>query len=231
MRAALLEEGITIAQGIEKLPRILEDTENCLCPRMCALIAGLHEPIQMLNECIKDYDQQVIEIAEDDEDCQRLQTIEGIGPLTTTPIKMAMGQAENFTSGRHFAPWLGLVPRQVSTGGKSKLLEISKRGNHYLRTSLIHGARAILYCVKNEGKSAKKWVMQLHHRKHGAVATVGLANKLARIAWNSKTVYSKQHGSVNYRVERGFTTGSLIAKSMYRWSAGKNWQSETWLTS
>ena len=129
----------------------------------------------------------------------------GIGPLTTTPIKIAMGEAENFTSGKHFAPWLRLVPRQVSTGGKPKLLGINKRDNPYLRTSLIHGARDILYCVKNEGTSAKKWVMQLHHRKHGAVATVGLANKLVRIAWalmNSKTVYSKQHGSVNYRVER-----------------------------
>lgn len=155
VRAALLEEGITIAQGIEKLPRILEDAENGLCPRMCALIADLHERIQTLDDCIKDYDQQVIEITEDDEDCQRLQTISGIGPLTTTPIKMAMGQAENFTSGRHFAPWLGLVPRQVSTGGKPKLLGISKRGNPYLSTSLIHGARAILYCVKNEGTSAK----------------------------------------------------------------------------
>ena len=110
------------------------------------------------------------------------------------------------------------VPRLVPTGGKPKLLGISKRGNPYLRTSLIHGARAILYCVKNEGTSVKKWVMQLHHRKHEALPTVGLAKKLARIAWalmNSKTVYSKQHGSVNCRVERGFTTGSLIAKSMH----------------
>ena len=130
VRAALLEEGITIAQGIEKLPRILEDAENGLCPRMCALIADLHERIQTLDDCIKNYDQQVIEITEDDEDCQRLQTISCIGPLTTTPIKMAMGQAENFTSGKHFAPWLGLVPRQVSTGGKPKLLGMSKRGAH-----------------------------------------------------------------------------------------------------
>ena len=196
-RAALLEEGITIAQGIEKvrsqLPRILEDAENGLCPPMRTLVADLHERIQMLDKSIKGYDQQVIEIAEADEDCQRLQTIPGIGPLTATAIKMSMGEAENFTSGRHFAAWLGLVPRQVSTGGKPKLLGISKRGNPYLRTLLIHGARAVLYCVKNESDKCKKWVMQLNHRKHGAVATVGLANKLARIAWalmSQKTVYS-----------------------------------------
>ena len=91
------------------------------------------------------------------------------------------------------AAWLGLVPRQVSTGGKPKLLGISKRGNPYLRTLLIHGARAVLYCVKNESDKYKKWVMQLKHREHGAVANVGLANKLARIAWalvSQKTVYS-----------------------------------------
>ena len=125
-RAALLEEGITIAQGIEKvrsqLPRILEDAENGLCPPMRTLVADLHERIQMLDKSIKGYDQQVIEIAEADEDCQRLQTIPGIGPLAATAIKMSMGEAENFSSGRHFAAWLGLVPRQVSTGGKPKLL-------------------------------------------------------------------------------------------------------------
>ena len=195
-RAALLEEGITIAQGIEKvrsqLPRILEDADNGLCRRMRALIADLYGRIQTLDECIKDYDRQVIELAETDEDCQRLQTIPGIGPLTATAIKMAMGKAENFTSGRHFAAWLGLVPRQVSTGGKPRLLGISKCGNPYLRTLLIHGARAVLYCVKNESDKCKKWVTQLNHRKHGSVATVGLANKLARIAWalmNNRAVY------------------------------------------
>ena len=195
-RAALLEEGISIAQGIEKarsqLPRILEDAENGLCSRMRTLVADLLEQIRALDKRIKSYDQQVIEIAETDKDCQRLQTVPGIGPLTATAIKMSMGEAENFTSGRHFAAWLGLVPRQVSTGGKPRLLGISKRGNPYLRTLLIHGARAVLYSLKNGSDKCKRWVTQLSHRKHGTVAIVGLANKLARIAWalmSNKTVY------------------------------------------
>ena len=94
-----------------------------------------------------------------------------------------MGNAENFQSGRHVAAWLGLVPRQRSTCGKPRLLEISKRGNAYLRTLMIHGARAVLYRVNNSGDQCKKWAIQLHARTHGNVAEVALENKLARIAW------------------------------------------------
>lgn len=196
-RAALLEEGITIAQGISKvrsqLPRILEDAENGLNAMTRALINDLYEYIKELDERVKGYDSQILAQATEDEDCQRLLTLPGVGPLIATAIKMSMGKPENFVSGRHFSAWLGLVPRQVSTGGKPKLLGISKRGNPYLRTLLIHGARAVLYKVKNENDRCKKWVMQLSSRKHGTVAIVGLANKLARIAWaimSKKTNYN-----------------------------------------
>lgn len=195
-RAGLQEEGIVISIGINKaksqIPRILEDAENGLCGRLRSLVSDIYEHIKLLDQRVKDYDKQIAEIAAQDEDCQRLLTIPGIGPLIATAIKTSMGKPENFTSGRHFAAWLGLVPKQYSTGGKPKLLGISKRGNPYLRTLLIHGARAVCYSLKNDKDRCKKWVTGLCARKPSGVAIVGLANKLARIAWAvmmNKTVY------------------------------------------
>ncbi len=98
-------------------------------------------------------------------------------------LKAAVGDATYFKSGRHLAAWLGLVPRQHSTGGKSVLLGISKRGDKYLRTLLIHGARSVLHCLKNKDDRCKKWVSQLNERSNHNVAAVGLANKMARIVW------------------------------------------------
>ena len=196
IRAAFLEEGITVAQGIGKLrselPGILEDAENGLNHTSRALINNLSEHLKELDEHIHGYDEQVREIASTNEDCQRIMTIPGIGPLTATAIQTAMGDPKNFVSGRHFAAWLGLVPRQCSTGGKSRLLGISKRGNTYLRTLLIHGGRAVLYSLKDNNDRCKKWVTQLHGHAHGNVAAVAMANKLARIVWaimSKKTVY------------------------------------------
>lgn len=187
IRAALLEDGITVAQGIGKLrsqlPGILEDAENGLDHVSRELISELSEQLTDLDKRIRGYDDKVQEQASSDEDCRRLMTIPGFGPLIATAIKSAMGSTDNFKSGRHFAAWLGLVPRQCSTGGKPRLLGISKRGNVYLRTLLIHGARAVLYRVKSDNDKCKRWVTELHARTHGNVAVVALANKLARIAW------------------------------------------------
>ncbi len=193
IRAALLEDGITVAQGIGKLrsqlPGILEDAENGLYHASRELIYELSEQLQELDKRICDYDDKVRQQASSDQDCKNLMTIPGFGPLIATAVKTAMGSPDNFTSGRHFAAWVGLVPRQYSTGGKPRLLGISKRGNSYLRTLLIHGARAVLYKLKNEDDPCKKWVTQVHARAHGNIAAVALANKLARIAW---AILSKQ---------------------------------------
>ena len=183
----MLEEGITIAQGIGKLraqlPRILEDAENGLHYLTRSLIYGLSEQVESLDNRIKSYDVQIQEIAQKDDSCRILMTIPGIGAMIATALVAAIGTPENFNSGRHLSAWLGLVPRQHSTGGTPKLLGISKRGDKYLRTLLIHGARSVLYSLKNQDDRCKKWVTQLNTRSHQNVAAVGLANKIARIAW------------------------------------------------
>lgn len=187
IRAALLEDGITVAQGARnirsQMPAILEDAENGLNDASRELLNDLSEQLMALDKRIRKYDDKVHDQAESDDDCKRLMTTPGIGPLIATAIKTGMGSSSNFQSGRHFAAWLGLVPRQNSTGGKPRMLGISKRGNAYLRTLLIHGARAVLYSVKNDEDRCKKWVTKLHARTHGNVAVVALANKLARICW------------------------------------------------
>jgi transposase len=107
----------------------------------------------------------------------------GIGPLTATALIAAIGNGAAFRKGREFAAWVGLVPREHSTGGKQKLLGISKRGNCYLRTLFVHGARAVLQFRDKQSSGLKAWLAQLTARTHYNVAAVALANKLARIAW------------------------------------------------
>ncbi|MGI9273869.1 MAG: IS110 family transposase [Endozoicomonas sp.] len=187
IRGSLLEEGIVVAQGIGKiraqLPRILEDAENGLHSLTRSLIHGLSEELKALDKRIKAYDEQIHELANNDDKCRLLMTIPGIGATIATALVAAIGSPKNYQSGRHLAAWLGLVPKQHSTGGTPKLLGISKRGDKYLRTLLIHGARSVQHCLKNQDDRCKKWVTQLNSRCHQNVAAVGLANKMARIAW------------------------------------------------
>ena len=187
IRGALLEEGIAIPQGIGKLraqlPRVLEDAENGLHDLTRSLIHDHSKQLKALDERISDYDDQVQELADNDDICRLLITIPGIGPLIATALKAAVGEPAHFRSGRHLSAWLGLVPRQSSTGDRTVLLGISKRGNCYVRTLLIHGARAVMHCLKDKDDRCKKWVDQLNGRSHQNIAAVGLANKIARIAW------------------------------------------------
>ena len=122
-------------------------------------------------------------ITASDASCQRLREIPGIGPLIATAIVASIGNGAAFGNGREFAAWLGLVPRQYSTGGRTQLFSISKRGNAYLRRMFIHGARAVLWRVKYDLGALREWANQLQLRVAKNVATVALANKLARIAW------------------------------------------------
>lgn len=186
LRGLLGEFGIVIPQGIghiaQRLPAILEDGEN-----------GLPDPfrllLQRLGENLKEMDRQVDELEREIQRWHRhnavshkLAAIAGIGPLTASALVASVGNARSFANGRQMAAWLGLVPRQDSSGGKVRLLGISKRGDTYLRTLLIHGARAVVRV--SEGKAeADSWLKRLLARRNKNIAAVALANKNARIAW------------------------------------------------
>lgn len=133
---------------------------------------------------IEGIDREITAIAASDDACQRLQTVPGVGPLAATAMVAAVGNGSAFQKGREFSAWLGLVPQQRSTGGQTKLLGISKRGNEYLRRLFIHGARSVCLHVKRERHAWGQWITALRERKTSNVATVALANKLARIAWS-----------------------------------------------
>jgi len=136
-----------------------------------------------LDARIAEYDAQIVRLAEQSEACRRVMSIPGIGPLTATALVAAAGDARAFRSGREMAAWLGLVPRQHSTGGKPRLLGMSKRGDAYLRKLLIHGARAVLRFAKRRQDRRSRWAAGLMERKHTNVAAVALANKNVRTAW------------------------------------------------
>lgn len=185
IRGLLQEYGIEIAKGVKQvfaqLPLILEDAENQLSVRFREYLSDLYEELKHLNGRVQRYDQQIAQIAQQDEDAKRLQTIPGIGPVVATALVAAIGSSvEHFKNGRELAAWLGLVPRQHSTGGRQQLLGISKRGDSYLRHLLIHGARSVLRHVDKKTDKRSIWVKSLVERRHKNIATVALANKMAR---------------------------------------------------
>ncbi len=187
LRALLLERGITVPQGRRKverlLPEILGDECNGLEPRLRQLIADMREEWRGIDRRISNFDHELADRARAEETSRRLMRIPGIGVLTATALVAAVGNARAFTRGRDLAAWLGLVPRQATTGGKPKLLGISKRGNAYLRTLLIHGARTALPGLAKSATPLGRWLKGLLERVHRNVAIVALANKLSRIAW------------------------------------------------
>ena len=187
LRALLLERGITAPQGRRKLERllseILAEEDNGLGSRMRRLIEDMRSEWRGLDERITAFDDELAERARADEATRRLVTIPGIGVLTATALVAAVGNARTFARGRDLAAWLGLAPRQATTGGKPRLLGISKRGNRYLRMLLIHGARTALPGLAQSDTPLGRWLKGLLERTHRNVATVALANKLARIAW------------------------------------------------
>jgi transposase len=147
------------------------------------LIALLWNEWKELEQQIVEMNDEVDQIASSDAACTRLRQIPGIGPLVATAIVAAIGNGAAFHKGREFAAWLGLVPKQYSTGGKAKLAGISKRGNIYLRKILIHGARAVVLRSKRERIAMGSWLTALEARAPRNVLIVAAANKLARIAW------------------------------------------------
>ena len=187
IRGFLLERGITFAQGPANLrrqmPSLLEDAEQNLTPRMRHLLDHLWQEWKSVNSEIEDISQEIDTIGSQDAGCQRLRQIPGVGPLVATATVAAIGNGAAFRKGREFAAWLGLIPRQHSTGGKARLLGISKRGSVYLRRLFIHGARAMLLRVKYDTGRLGQWAHQLELRAPRNKVVVAVANKLARIAW------------------------------------------------
>lgn len=188
LRAILLERGFVVAQGRRKLKEFLAafmDDQNPegVTPRMRLLLADAVAQWADLDRRIGAFDEEFARDAKTDEDARRLATAPGVGALTASALIAAIGKAEAFERGRDFSAWLGLTPKQFTTGGKAKLLGISKRGDKYLRKLLIHGARAALPHVAARDTALGRWAKALLARTHKNVAIVAFANKLARIAW------------------------------------------------
>ena len=187
IRGLLAEYGIVIKKGIaavhKELPLILEDAENGLTVMARESFFTLYEELLTLKEKHHACEKKVIEINRANEVCQRLDEIHGIGPVTATAVYAAAGNGHDFHNGRHFSAWLGLVPRQHSSGGKANLLGISKRGNAYLRTLFIHGARSVLRYAASKDDRFSRWAHALEERRGSNKACVAVANKLARMAW------------------------------------------------
>jgi len=187
IRGLLTEYGVVINKRIDvlrnALPSILENTENNLSFDFRILLEELREDLIVLDERVSTLTEKINVLAKSNEDAQRLQKIPGVGPMTATAIISAVGDGKQFKCGRDLAAWLGLTPRQHSSGGKERLLGISKRGDAYLRTLLIHGARAVLRVSETKTDSLNCWLQNLCNRRNKNIAAVALANKNARIIW------------------------------------------------
>lgn len=186
-RSLCWEFGITMPTGVptfcRDLPDVLEDAENELTPRMRRLIAALWDEFRDVQHRLKMASDEVKAIAANDETARRLMSVPGIGEITATAIISAIGNPKDFRRGRDLAAWIGLVPRQHSTGGQTRLLGISKRGNPYLRRLLVHGARAAKLNLNRDKDRLGPWLNKAESRMPPNKVTVALANKLARIAW------------------------------------------------
>lgn len=190
-RGLLMEMGITVRKGIvhirKFLPLAIEDLDNGLSMVARDYLSELYEEIVECDARIEKYESRIVAFARSDEACKRLQKIPGIGPITATAIVAHAGDATQFKNGRAFAASLGLTPGEHSSGGKQKLLGLSKRGNSTIRMLLIQGARIVArYALaKEENRYAvQKWLNGVVERRGRQVATVALANKTARIVWN-----------------------------------------------
>lgn len=188
-RGLLAEYGIVVAKGVGRmrraLPEVLEDGENALSELFRPLLAQLYEQLRGLDERIKGYDVQINALFSSQEACRRVAAVEGIGPLSATALVGTFGDGRQFGNGRQFAAALGLVPGQHGTGDKTRLLGISKRGDRYIRTLLVHGARSVVQSVVSKDKIDTRscWIKRLVKERGKNRAAVALANKNARIVW------------------------------------------------
>ena len=165
------------------IPRWLEDWGNGLSERVRRLLGGLWKDLLAIDERVEELDREIEQIARQDPVAVRLQQLRGIGPVTATALLATVGDASQFANGRQMAASFGLTPKQNSSGGKERLLGISKRGDAYLRSLLVHGARAVIRTAQTKTDRLSIWVMRIASTRHPNIAAVALANKTARIAW------------------------------------------------
>ena len=187
IRGLVTEYGLVASKELGQLRRALpcwlEDAQNGLSGRFRRLLDGLWGDLQALDERVAELDREITRLAPNDPLARRLQQLRGVGPITATALVAAVGNGAQFSTGRQMSAALGLTPRQKSSGGKERLLGISKRGDTYLRTLLIHGARAVIQMAKDKDDRLSQWVTRLAVRSHPNVAAVALANKTVRMAW------------------------------------------------
>ena len=185
MRGLATEFGLTVPKGIGKLEEltVLVDTDETFPVKARQAFTGLFDQCKALTESIVTFEAEIVAHARHDETARRLATIPGIGPITASLIAATVGDISMFKSARHFAAWLGLVPRQHSTGGKTRLGRITKTGNREIRKLLVLGATSMVYRAPQWNSAAGLWIRGVLERRPVRLATVALANKMARIAW------------------------------------------------
>lgn len=198
IRGLLAEYGIVVAKGLwqlrQQLSDILEDATNELTIQSRELVASLAEELTELDKKVKHYDVKLETIFKDNPVCQRLAAIEGLGIISTTALVSAIGDPQVFKNGRQLSAWLGLTPRQHSSGNRQLLLGISKRGDSYVRKLLVHGARSVVYRARRKIDKRSLWINQIAERRGKNKACVAVANKNIRIVWamlTKETNYQK----------------------------------------
>ena len=187
IRGLVTEYGLVAPKELlslrKAIPEWLEDADNGLTTFFRQLLHGLWEDLRSLDKRMSELDKQVAVIAQENPVAKRLQQLRGIGPLIATALVATMGDAKQYRKGRDMAAAIGLTPRQHSSGGKDRLLGISKRGDAYLRCLLVHGARSAMRTAKDKDDHLSRWITNLQDRRHANVAACAMANKMVRIAW------------------------------------------------
>jgi transposase len=186
-RGLLGEYGIVLPKGLtalrKSIPELLEDAENGLSDRFRNLLARRYEQLAELDEHIAFYTNELELLSRQDDACQRLQTIPGFGPIVSSAFRSAIGDGRAYARGRDAAASVGLVPRQHSSGGKNVLLGISKRGDRYLRSQLVHGARAVVVQATKKEDPLSRWLNRIREERGWNKAVIAMANKMVRIGW------------------------------------------------
>lgn len=186
-RGLLGEYGIVFPKGVatlrRKIPELLEDADNGLSPLFRNLLARRYDQLVEMGEHIAFYTKELELICQQDDACQRLQTVPGFGPIVASAYRSVIGDGRAYARGRGAAAAIGLIPRQYSSGGKNVLLDISKRGDKYLRKQLVHGARSVVLQAANKDDPLSRWINRIREERGWNKAVVAMANKMARIGW------------------------------------------------
>jgi transposase len=187
IRGLVAEYGLVAPKHLSSLraaiPCWLEDAENGLTGDFRTLLQGVWEDLRLLDDRVGEMDKTIKRLADNSEDCVRLQQLRGVGPMIATAMIATVGDARQYHKSRQMAAAIGITPKQHSSGDRDRLLGISKRGDVYLRTLMIHGARAVVARATHKDDRLSRWVTNIANKKHPNVAAVALANKTARMAW------------------------------------------------